>query len=1098
MEKPNLTPKINTDNNKPEESEFSRENALKLIEEGKSKFLLDNFDSFQGLDDSVGDKLLEAKDLELNKKIAFKLIEAGKGSSVANNLRKFKGLSLLDYNQIASALIENKNGSSVACNIDKFQGLDHREIALKIIKEGKGDFVAMNLNKFKDLNHTEIALNIIESGKGEYVAKYLENFNGLDGVIAFKLIDLGKENYVVSYLNKFQNLDHKKLILKLIKDKKTSVLFYKLNDFQGLDEEIACKLIEEGDIGTVAQNLYLFSEFLSSVHYKKLAIRLIDERGVSDLALYLNRFSKLDNEIALKLIEEKESYSVIKNLKSFNQLNSIIALELIKESKNEDDLWCITTNLDYFSKLSNEVAFELIKKGKIDSVACNLSNFTGLNKETALKLMEKNNQLDKLANNLDKFIGLDKEVALKLFEAGKKEDVVNNLEKFEGLDNEIAIKLIEEGPTLTGAKVVENLEKFQGINYKEIALKLIENEEAYVLASELDKFQDIDHREIALKIIEAEDSKYGGQGSSVANFLELFHGLDHNEIAEKILEAGQGVSVGHNIEKFKNLKREFVLKAFNDYIGNWEDDPNDHDHPPIEQMLKINNYCSQPLDKILSKTEELFGDFADYNSYEILKKISNNDKETITKLNLKAGGENGLREIQEKLQKIKVDMLKNDFNPQTLRGSFLEENYFKKQIRFNEAQWTGHGRSFEEILDRFIEICEQYETIPLNKNYTPSETIYIDTVDKSNKGIEYTESFLNRFKIISSDVKKAKEIYLDKKPLTKIIDIITEKLTSIKNAINENIENKNPLNNKQEPLSPQQIEARKKGLQTKLDSLEALKIRNLGDFQKNFTVLSSFKELESDLRQAMFVMGFSKNHTQLEKDLNKIDIKKPNLDDITWMMNFVDHITNKETMSKYFTDKQAQNKFNELINIKSFEEELSRFQNKDKIGTLPMKFIPTRGILMEFSGHIADACWADKYEDTIPATFPNFTAVTMVQNPETKHERISGSCMLIETKNEENGENLLVIRGFNPIENTINQLSVDDFYKKFTSYLKKLAQKDGRKLAIVIDQRSGMAATNRPLLHNYLSELNLQKVPVPYSETEFNGYDISDNVYLVE
>jgi len=514
----------------------------------------------------------------------------------------------------------------------------------------------------------------------------------------------------------------------------------------------------------------------------------------------------------------------------------------------------------------------------------------------------------------------------------------------------------------------------------------------------------------------------------------------------------------------------------------------------FEMRMFLNDAAKKPFDVFLKRTANLFGDFVDEKMYKAINDLSEGkNSEDFISFGIKKTGNDGINQLEQRYRQFKKDILREDFNPQILLESNLASKYFKNYIRFPVSQWTGEGHSFEDMVERYIEVNNsgEYSISPLNPEFTPSGVLYVDTGDKSNKDIEYSESFLNRFKTISGDIQKAKEQYLSKAPLSEIVSRLEEKRKNIVEELTEKIEK---IVNKDG--SPN--EKGRQSLSERLTKLKELKLRSLADFQKNFAALTTFKELEPDLRQAMFVMGFAKNRTQLEKDMDKVDPQKPTLDDTTWMMNFVDHMVNKETMSQYFTDKQARDKFRELINIKSFEEELSRFQNKDIIGTLPMEFIPTRGILMEFSGHIADACWADKYKDTIPATFPNFTAVTMVQNPGTKHERLCGSCMIIETNNESTGEPLLVIRGLNPIENTINGLQVSDFYEKFTNYTKMLAEKTGRKLAIVINNYAGGSSTNRPLLLNYLSSLNLEKARVPYEETEFNGYNVTNNVYLVK
>lgn len=132
------------------------------------------------------------------------------------------------------------------------------------------------------------------------------------------------------------------------------------------------------------------------------------------------------------------------------------------------------------------------------------------------------------------------------------------------------------------------------------------------------------------------------------------------------------------------------------------------------------------------------------------------------------------------------------------------------------------------------------------------------------------------------------------------------------------------------------------------------------------------------------------------------------------------------------------------------------------------RFIPTKGLLLEFSGHIADACWASRYR-SVAREFPNFSAVIMAQNRGTKHERLAGAALLIET-DDQAGNPLLVIRVINPIENIINSLSVEDFLDKFISYAQKVAKNIKRKLAIVIDGHCGGSGTNRPVLFDLLSQ----------------------------
>ena len=88
-----------------------------------------------------------------------------------------------------------------------------------------------------------------------------------------------------------------------------------------------------------------------------------------------------------------------------------------------------------------------------------------------------------------------------------------------------------------------------------------------------------------------------------------------------------------------------------------------------------------------------------------------------------------------------------------------------------------------------------------------------------------------------------------------------------------------------------------------------------------------------------------------------------------------------------------------------------------------------------------------------------------------------------------------------PRENFIRQVKVENYYNQLISYLKVIARRRGRKLAIVIDGRAGSAATNRPQIFDHLisKRRRMRKVKLRSDkDTNFNNYDIRDSVYLVD
>jgi hypothetical protein len=459
---------------------------------------------------------------------------------------------------------------------------------------------------------------------------------------------------------------------------------------------------------------------------------------------------------------------------------------------------------------------------------------------------------------------------------------------------------------------------------------------------------------------------------------------------------------------------------------------------------------------------------------------------------LKKSGNDGLRELRERFTEFKKEIISEDFNPEVLLqgdNNSLYLPYFQSYIRLQEAGWgTKDDESFKNIIINYVNHKNAGEIKGLNRNFRPSSELLIAKSDTSGReNHQFNEHFLNRFSVLVDSIKAAKNLYQEKFPLSKLVEEIEKKRLELTKELKEKV------NNMPNPMA-------REGINQKINLLESINIRDLKDFQNNFSILARNNEFNELLRQSVFLMSFARNKQSLNFDLDNIDLDRPNISDMSWVLDFIDHITNQETMSKYFTDKKAKKMFNEIISAQAISEEMTLLQDvggqsKD---VSKIQLIPTRGVLTEFSGHIADACWASKYS-SILKEFPNFTPVIIRQNPETKYERLAGAFMLIETESK-NGEPLLVIRGFNPIENLINSLSVKDFYDKVIGYVKSLAEKENRKTAIVIDDHSGGSASNRPVLFKYLSELSktLEAVDLKSEDdTKFNGYNIVRQTYLV-
>lgn len=519
----------------------------------------------------------------------------------------------------------------------------------------------------------------------------------------------------------------------------------------------------------------------------------------------------------------------------------------------------------------------------------------------------------------------------------------------------------------------------------------------------------------------------------------------------------------------------------------------------FDNKFILNLLVHPSLDGDMDKCYQLFGLNT---SEDIYKKITdllhgNDIAQEFISLGVDKTGNEGFEQLRVIFNKIKNSWLSEDPNIEAIKSSELVQKFFKNYVDYkienedadededgDDEEYYGYGAHDQESFDGMLQVYEDQKNQiePLRSYMVPSEVLEIDCIDRKSK-IEWSTQFYSAYhKILDSVKESSKLIDEEKKPLSKIASEIQTEYLRIVDVLKERVNH------------IQKDEA-KIGMEKRIEVLEGIKIRSLEDFQKNFTALAKFRELHPFLRKIIFTFSLLKNSGQKER-MSKLYGKSPDLDSVTTVLDFVDHITNQETMNEYFTDRQSQDAFKEIAGTKALQEELLRAGNRKILGKTSMQFVPVRNILTEFSGHIADACWASKYESVL-RDFPNFTSIIFIKDPDGTEEKLTGACLVIETESAD-GEKLLVIRGLNPTQSIINKLSIPDFFDKFTEYVKGIAETDNRRVVLVVDDHSGGACTNRPNLFAYISELDLPNVPLKSSkETEFNGYDIVDDCVAV-
>ncbi|WP_223273976.1 hypothetical protein, partial [Nocardia cerradoensis] len=440
-----------------------------------------------------------------------------------------------------------------------------------------------------------------------------------------------------------------------------------------------------------------------------------------------------------------------------------------------------------------------------------------------------------------------------------------------------------------------------------------------------------------------------------------------------------------------------------------------------------------------------------------------------------------------------------------VRSSDLLASVLMAVTRFSTSEWhRGDTASLRELLTYFDRAVTDGRIAAMPAEYQPSDVVEVAKL-RTGSAPRWTEDLLTRFARLAANLRAAHSAMTGaRRPITELLGELGRGIGEHISALERSLASGRLANG----AVMNDVARRKMGaLAQELRKLVASEpgsanpfpaLRSLKDFENNFQLLAGVGELHDHVRTICFAWAMQRYPEWIDR-LREIGAGEPTLDEIVLVREFVDHITNQEVFSHYFSSRTGARTFRRMTSAIALEEAIARAQGVGvATETTPLRFVPTRGPLLELSGHIAGACWAGEYRSVAEA-MPNMTAAVIVRNPEDPDRvRLEGAGLLIETTST-SGVPLLLIRGLNPMETYINHVSVDDFYRKFTGWAQGIAAARGRQLAIVIDSYSGQAATNRPALFRYLDETRVTLTPIHVDsrDTTFNGYDVSGVAYLV-
>lgn len=481
-------------------------------------------------------------------------------------------------------------------------------------------------------------------------------------------------------------------------------------------------------------------------------------------------------------------------------------------------------------------------------------------------------------------------------------------------------------------------------------------------------------------------------------------------------------------------------------------------------------------------------------------------------LGLRHAGDAGIRELKEIARSFVTEVKSASISPENLAKVQSSEFLARLLIAVTNYDTSGWGPSgvvsLRELLGHHDRAAAEGRIAPMPAAYRTSGVLEVAKLRtrSSESGPQWTEDLLTRFARLSENLRHAHSALTGvPRPFTYLLGKlgrgIAEHIEALERSIaSGTLADGAPMND----MARRNMVARAQELK-ELTAPEAdgttqfPMLRSLRDFERNFQRLARVGELHDDLRTICFAWAM-RQHPEWVDRLSDLRSDEPTLEHVSLVRDFVEHITNREVFEHYFSNRKGANIFRRMTSVAALDEAILRTQGVGvSSDTTRLQFVPTRGPLLELSGHIASACWAGKYP-SVAAAMPNMTAVIMVRNPDDPgRTALAGAGLLIETTNA-SGEPILLVRGLNPLETYINHVSVADFYRKFTDWAQGIAAARGRRLAIVIDGRAGGAATNRPVLFGHLAaeRRKLTPVQVDPGDTVFNGYNVTQCAYLVQ
>ena len=442
---------------------------------------------------------------------------------------------------------------------------------------------------------------------------------------------------------------------------------------------------------------------------------------------------------------------------------------------------------------------------------------------------------------------------------------------------------------------------------------------------------------------------------------------------------------------------------------------------------------------------------------------------------------------------------REDEVPEAFYENDIALGIIKNYSNYAVSEWS-RSRDIGELVAVFRDFQRRGLVKPLSAEYQEGtievkEKISTDDEDNNNEKFAISVEATNKFSVFVGDAKAVQSVMMEYGHNYK--DGLVDKCSVvIDDYITQLSQKKNRFDLE---LNLEKRERKIRKTERETDKLEELKamlksgsvdpLEVLIEFELNNKVKKTHPVTTFFIRRFVLMRAFE-DDGKLESNFSQF-IKDGELTvgNIPVLSEVINNRLLQHVVPAFGFDKKMASKLKAVFNTTVIDSEIKRINEISSEKTSSFACVPSRGVLGELSGYYCDACWTSR--DSIMKDYPNITSYAFINNPDDLVNRnIAGGTLVIESAI--NGEKTLIIRGFNPQQNTLTNNNAADFVESFID--NKLIE-DARRLGvknIVAPIFSLGALSNREEVLSHFKEKYGDAERVEFDEkVDFNGYNIT-------